>query len=326
MTRWRRILGVVVAGVGISASTGLAVFFWRYPRVAPAPAVRVDRSVERVERGQYLATHVTVCIDCHSTRNWEHFSGPLVPGTEGRGGERFGEDFGFPGTFYAANITPAGIGAWTDGEILRAITGGVTQTGRAMFPVMPYPSYRALTEADAEAIVAYLRTLRPVAGAYPAARLNFPVNLLVRTIPQPYEPHLSADHRGTIAHGEYLTTIAACADCHTPKRNGDPMLGMVYAGGAEFPMPRGGLVRSANITPDVETGIGAWSREVFVARFQNFSPDHSPPVAVGAGEFNTIMPWTMYAGMTDEDLGAIYEYLRTVKPVRNTVTTFSGSR
>ena len=195
-----------------------------------------------------------------------------------------------------------------------------------MFPVMPYPSYRTLAEEDAEAIVAYLRTLPPLTGTYPASRLNFPMNLLVRTIPQPYVPHPSPDHRDTIAYGEYLTTIAACAECHTPMRNGDPVPGMAYAGGAEFAVPRGGLVRSANITPDPDTGIGKWSPEFFIARFQNFTPDHSQHVWVAAGDFNTIMPWTMYAGMSDEDLGEIYEYLRTVKPVRNMVSRFSGTR
>jgi hypothetical protein len=48
----------------------------------------------------------------------------------------------------------------------------------------------------------------------------------------------------------------------------------------------------------------------------------TPPV--NPGEFNTIMPWTMYAQMTEEDLGAIYEYLRTVAPVKNSVVKFTG--
>lgn len=321
MRKLLRGLGVLAATVALVLAIAIALFFWRFPRVAPASTAAFDHSAQRLERGRYLANHVTVCIDCHSSRNWAVFSGPIQPGTEGRGGERFDEKYGFPGTFYAANITPAGIGDWSDGEILRTITSGVTRTGRAMFPVMPYTSYRALSEEDAESIVAYLRTLKPVDGAYPAAHLDFPMNLIVRTIPQPYAPGPAPDRSNTLAYGKYLTAIAGCAECHTPRVKGAPVAGMEFAGGMEFALPRGGVVHSANITPDAKTGIGAWSREAFISRFENYRPDEPQP-QVTPGEFNTVMPWTMYAGMTDEDLGAIYAYLRTVKPIQNGVKIF----
>ena len=69
------------------------------------------------------------------------FSMPMVLSTRGQGGERFDQTMGFPGVYFSANITPSGIGGWTDGEIYRAITTGVRKNGKPIFPVMPYHSY-----------------------------------------------------------------------------------------------------------------------------------------------------------------------------------------
>jgi hypothetical protein len=72
-----------------------------------------------IERGKYMAWHVMACMDCHCKRDFSKFSGPVVPGTDGMGGERFGPEFGLPGNIYSRNITPAAIGKWTDEEIIR---------------------------------------------------------------------------------------------------------------------------------------------------------------------------------------------------------------
>jgi hypothetical protein len=98
---------------------------------------------------------------------------------------------------------------------------------------------------------------------------------------------------------------------------------MNMAGGQTFNFP-GGVVRSLNITPDNETGIGTWTKEDFIARFRFYSGEeaHNVPVNIEK-DFNTPMPWLMYAGMTDEDLGALYDYLRTVTPVKNRVERFT---
>ncbi|MCP4295604.1 MAG: cytochrome C, partial [Proteobacteria bacterium] len=78
-------------------------------------------------------------------------------------------------------------------------------------------------------------------------------------------------------------------------------------------------VFSGNITPDLETGIGAWSKEMFIQRFKSSAPmiDEKPSKDVIA--FNTVMPWAMYSGMKAEDLGAIYSYLKTIAPIKNAV-------
>lgn len=301
----------------LAMGVGAAYFFWRYPAVGPAPQIRVERSGAHVERGKYLANHVSVCIDCHSSRDWKTLSGPIVRGTEGGGGERFGEENGFPGTIYASNITPARLGEWTDGEIVRAITSGVSRDGTALFPLMPYLSYNRLSADDAGAIAAYLRTLKPIQGEIPARRLHFPMNLIVRTMPKPYTGTRAPDPTSRVLYGEYLATIAGCAECHTPMRDGTPIEGMAYAGGSEFQVPAAGTIRASNITPDEQTGIGSWTEQLFIDHFRAFDPDN--PSSPATDQFSTVMPWTMYAGMTNEDLGAIYTFLRTVRPVRHEV-------
>ncbi|HEX2684049.1 MAG TPA: cytochrome C, partial [Ferruginibacter sp.] len=124
---------IIVAVAGLGAYVKIAL-----PNVGDAPNIKIAYTSEKIKRGEYLANHVMVCMDCHSTRNWNEFSAPPIPGTLGKGGELFDARAGFPGTYYSANITPAGIGNWTDGEIFRAITTGVRKNGKPIFPVMPH--------------------------------------------------------------------------------------------------------------------------------------------------------------------------------------------
>jgi hypothetical protein len=101
---------------------------------------------------------------------------------------------------------------------------------------------------------------------------------------------------------------------------------MDFAGGMEIKLPHG-TIRTANITPDNETGIGNWSKEMFIARFKSFESDSAKNIPADIfKEYNTIMPWTMYAGMTNEDLGAVYDYLRNVKPVKKMVERYTPSK
>jgi mono/diheme cytochrome c family protein len=318
-------LGIAVAALALIGASGVGYLLVAFPKVGPAPNQAVQSSPELLERGRYLATHVSGCIDCHSERDWQRFSGPIVPGTEGKGGLRFGRENGMPGTIFAKNITPAALGNWSDGELVRAFTAGVSRDGSALFPVMPYPSYSAMCERDAHAIVVYLRSLRPIENAVLPSALGFPMNLIARTIPAEANPGPCPGPANAVALGAYLAKIAGCAECHTPKNHGKPLPGMDFAGGFAFEgMPNGGgTVRSSNITPDVGTGIGGWKKEDFVQRFRAFGNPNAL-VAVKPGAFNTVMPWTIYAGMSDGDLSAIYEYLRTVPPVNNRVERWQG--
>jgi len=318
-------LAVLVTLVLVVAGGGLAYLFANYPSVPPASTVTLPNSTDAIARGQYLAEHVAVCVDCHSERDWSRFAGPIRPGTYGKGGEKFTrETDGIPGTIHVPNITPAAIGSWTDGELLHAVTTGVSRDGRAMFPIMPYPNYGRSAEDDVTSILAYIRTLPPIANSVPPRTLEMPMNLIVRTIPQPasFAPRPAPADRQT--YGEYLTRLASCNECHTPiDGQGQPLPGMAFAGGMEFRSPATGYrMRTANITPDADTGIGQWTEEQFVNKFKGFEAPDERVLTDEEQRQNTAMPWKQYAGMTREDLGAIYAFLRTLKPVTNRVNKF----
>ncbi|MHC2993798.1 cytochrome C [Pontibacter sp. HJ8] len=324
-----KILSYVVVGLVVAVAAGIVYFRYTFPKVDAAPAITIDKTPALVERGEYLAHHVAVCIDCHSTRDWSQFSGPVIAGTLGKGGDIFDQTMGFPGTFYARNITSdkeTGIGNWTDGEIYRTITTGVSRNGEPLFPVMPYKSYAHMTTNDAYAIIAYIRTLAPIRHTVPESEADFPMNLILRTIPSgkatPTDERTLDDE---VVKGKYLLTVAGCAECHTPQDKGTPIEGKFLAGGFEFQLPNGGMLRSANITPDKETGIGNWSEDAFVQRFKNYESLKATTNKVQPNDFNTIMPWTMYAGMTEEDLRAIYKYLKTIEPKNNQVEHYTAA-
>jgi mono/diheme cytochrome c family protein len=302
--------------------SGLSYLKFAKPNVGPAPSLHIASTPAMVERGRYLAMHVMSCMDCHSTRNFNEFAGPMTEGTLGKGGDRFGPEMGFPGTFYAPNITPAALKSWTDGEIFRAITTGVTKNGEPIFPVMPYHSYGRADSADVIAVIAYLRTIPAISNDVPASKPDFPVNLVMRTMPQKASLQPRPDTANAVDYGKYLVTIAACKDCHTQVDDKGAFIdGTEYAGGRQFPMP-GGSIASANLTSDA-TGLGGWTEAYFVSRFAQYRNTNAAHRPVNPTEFNSVMPWTMYTGMKDTDLKAIYAYLKTLKPVKNQVVKFT---
>ncbi|HYF32427.1 MAG TPA: c-type cytochrome [Chitinophagaceae bacterium] len=312
------LLVVLVAVVGVAAYVKLAL-----PDVGPAPDIKVTSTADAIQRGSYLANNVMLCMDCHSTRDWSKFSGPLVDGTLGKGGEIFDKRAGFPGTYYSANITPAGLTDWTDGELFRAITTGVRKNGKPIFPVMPHHNYGLLDEQDIKAVIAYLRTLPAIENKVPESESDFPMNFIINTIPAKAKLAPRPPKSDSVAYGKYMATAASCGDCHTPFEKGSLVMEQFMGGGRRFDMPWGTLI-SSNISPDPETGIGNWTREAFLNRFRVYRDSAAAHQTVsGPTEFNTIMPWTMYAGMTDEDLSAIYTYIKTLKPVKNKVVKFT---
>ncbi|MGH2644925.1 MAG: cytochrome C [Chitinophagaceae bacterium] len=324
LRKFFKVIAIIVV-ILILAIAGLLIYVKKaLPDVGPAPEITIHSTPAMIERGQYLATHVTVCIDCHSTRDWAKFAGPIIAGTEGKGGEKFDQSMGFPGTFYARNITPFNLKDWTDGEIYRTITTGVTKDGQALFPVMPYHYYSMMDPKDVDAIIAYIRTLPAIDNTPHARHIDFPMNFIINTIPQKAHPMALPPKSDTLAYGHYLVEIAGCQACHTKQEKGK-IVGVPFAGGWAFNMPNGTIVRSANLTPDKETGIGGWSKEAFINLFKSFaSPTYQPPI-VKAGQMQTPMPWNMYGGMDTSDLAAIYTYLHSLGPVENRVVMFSTS-
>lgn len=315
------LLGILVV-LSVIAVGGYAFLMLRFPAVGPAKDVNIVATPDMIARGEYLANHVTVCMDCHSEHDINRFANPVIPGTEGKGEHMLGHEHGFPGELYAPNITPAALNDWSDGEILRAIVEGVSKDGRPLFPLMPYTEYRHLSQQDANAIVAYLRTLPAIESELPTSTLDFPLNLIVRTMPKPYEPPAAVNPADTIAYGKYLADIGGCRGCHSLEKQGTPVEGMEWAGGNEYPSFSGGTVRASNISPDPETGIGLWTEDFFVTRFKAYASD-TLSMPVTPGSFNTLMPWRHYAGMTEDDLRSIYRFLRTVPPVKNRVERFT---
>ena len=319
------VLGMVLVAV---AGVGSYVLFLalKTPKTAVPITIKVVLTPERVARGRYL-THVVVdCFACHAERDFSRFGGPIIPGREGVGGPLPLE--GFPGILVVPNITPdpeTGLGAWSDGEILRAFREGIGRDGRALFPLMPYPYYRHMSDEDAEAMVAYLRSLPPVKKKQAPTKINFPVNLFIKSVPEPVGSVPAPNRVDRVAYGRYLVTIAACKECHTQADRGAPIPGKDFAGGRLFAMAGSPLrVYTANITPDNDTGIGVWTEERFIHKIRSYQPyaDGEAP-KVGPESF-TLMPWLALCHMADDDLKAIYAYLRTVKPVYNSVETYQG--
>lgn len=309
------LVGLVSIAVAVAALGLVFLAAKLRPDQNPASLETVARTPARLVRGEYLVRHVLDCYGCHTARDWKRWGGPWV-GPVGAGGDCFDQDDDFPGEICGSNITAdreTGIGAWTDGELLRAVREGVDRHGRALFPLMPYTEYRALSEEDVRSVVVYLRGLPPVQNAVPETEIDFPVNLFVRLAPRPLDgPVLEPDPSRPRHYGEYLATVAGCRFCHTPvdARN-QPLPGQAFAGGQEIRGPWGAAV-STNLTSHTD-GLGGRSRESFIALFRSFRDVGKVALPTTGG--NTVMPWFAYAGMTDADLGAIYDYLRVVPPV-----------
>jgi hypothetical protein len=306
-----------VSALTIAVVIGSCVFVRAaFPPDITAEAITVTATPERIERGRYLVENVSACFTCHGERNWNLLAAPVKEGTEGAGGEIFDEKTGFPGVLPASNITPARLSSWSDGEILRALVNGVSKDGSALFPIMPYGHYANVAREDLYAIIAFLRTLKSVENTLPEKKIEQPLGFISRAFPKEATLREVAPRLGDADYPAYVNEAAACTVCHTPVDDrGRPIEGMEYAGGRVFPLPAGGSVRSANLTADDETGIGKWSRDGFIARMKSMPRESAEKVTVPPGSFNSPMPWTHYAGMTDDDLGALFDHLRSLPPV-----------
>jgi mono/diheme cytochrome c family protein len=295
---------VVLAGV-ITLTVG-----WRPllgPRMRPVTSRRFDATPARLERGRYLATSVSGCVECHTQRS---STDPKVRTGKPGAGDIFLEQGEM--RIVAENITPdreTGIGAWSDDEIARAIREGVDRNGRTLFPIMPYEHFRHMSDEDLASVVVYIRSLEPVKNSLPATRIPFPVSRLINSTPEPVTaPVPSPEFKTAVQRGEYMVTMGGCTDCHTPIDDRHmPMHNLEFAGGMTLP---GETYAAANITPD-PSGIGYYDEALFVEVMRTGK--------VKARELRKPMPWWVYRNMTDEDLKSMFAYLRTVKPVAHRV-------
>lgn len=313
MKRVLVIAGILVVLLIVLLAGALVALVGVRPLLGPKSRSLTDRKFhftpERLERGRYLAENLMLCMDCHSAHD---LSTPPYPVTEPYAGEVFPLE-GLPGRIVASNLTPdpgTGIGNWTDDQLARAIREGIGHDGRALYPLMPYPWFRRLSDEDLASVIVYLRSREPVHKPLPKTEIIFPVKYLIRSLPQPlHEPVPPPDLSTPEKRGEYLVTMAACFDCHTPQRRGEPIPELAFSGGFDLRGPWG-RVASSNITPD-PTGIPYYDEELFL---QAMRTGH-----VRARKLHDLMPWTYYRNLTYEDLRAMFAYLKTLSPVAHRV-------
>jgi hypothetical protein len=323
--RTKRFFKRVLIAIPILLLCAFLYLLLRRPSSAPPSNITVAMTPDRIERGQYLFVTLLDCDGCHSERDFSRLGGPV--NVAGRGQGRMLPLEGLPGQVNAPNITPdkeTGIGGWTDGEKIRAIREGISKDGHMLFPLMPYPGLRYLSEVDVQSLVAYMNTLPAIRNYVPRSNITFFVGMMVKGVPTPVvRPIPPVDPDGGEIYGEYLVAIAGCEECHTPQKRGQADASMRYAGGRVFTLPQG-TVLSANITPDKDTGIGKWDFIRFRDRMRGFRQYKDTELPKVGPERFTLMPFLPYVNLTDHDLEAMFLYIKSRRAIEHFVVPHPG--
>lgn len=281
----------LVAALVLLVLLGAGFIWWRSSRLlarrlAVTPeAVTVPTDSATLAWGAHLAGPIGKCSDCHGA----DFGGQVM-------------DMGPMGQLAAANLTAGtgGIAGWSDADLVRAIRHGV-RPDSSLLVFMPSMLAMHLTEPDLAALIAYLRALPPVDHELPSTRLG-PIGRMVTVLhPGRMIPALGIDHAApfpapvpagpTTAYGAYLTGIGGCVYCHRDN----------LTGGLKEGPP--GTPPSANLTPSGPTA--SWTEKQFVTALRTgVRPDGTT--------INPAMPWVTTGKMTDDELRAIWLYLRSL--------------
>ena len=262
-----------------------------------------------VARGEYIV-RAAGCISCHTQKDGK---GEFLAG-----GRALISPYG---TFYSSNITPdarTGIGAWRDADFIRAMRHGESPQGRTYYPAFPYAFFSAMRRQDILDVKAYLFSTAPVRQENRPHDLRFPFSWrfsiypwrwLFFSLPEeiPEAPLPTPEQRG-----RYLVDVLGhCAECHTPRniagglKRGKALAGTRYGPDGSVP----------NITPDTETGIGAWTAGDLIFFFQSgLKPDGDDV----QGEMRDVIEDGL-RHLSKEDLLAIAAYLKVVPPIHHAV-------
>ncbi len=276
------LLGLVFLAVAIVMGIG-AYRLNVVPYTYQNPTIQVAMTQDQIQRGQQLAH---ICIGCHSPNG-------SLPLSGSQDNFMAGTPFG---VLYAPNLTPAGpLKDWTDGQVIRALREGVDENGKPLL-IMPSATFHYVSDEDAQALVAYLRSQPAVSRDLPAVSVS-PIGALLlgagmfpTSAQQPITEPVAAVPTGTAEHGKYLVDAFGCHDCHGPK----------MAGGSD---PTGAQA------PNVTTIVPKWSQAEFL---QFFSTGTLPD----GKKISDQMPWKDYrSAYTDQDLIDIYNYLHSLPPL-----------
>ena len=274
--------------------------------------VYAQASKDLVAKGQYIFAVAGGCA-CHTEPK----------GTPHAGARAFPIPFG---TVYSTNITQdkeTGLGDWTDQQIHDAMVKGIRKDGSRILPVMPYEKYSGMAQEDRQAMIAYMRTLKPVKKATPALKTWAP---FARSLGTPlflqvfgkFNAAPPQAPKSGIQRGRYLVDhVALCGDCHTPRNFiGAPNLSLYMAGASEKNGPLGEAV--PNLTPDKETGIGDWRRQdIAELLLTGIKPDSDNV----QGLMYEVIQGTPhgYKDMKKEDALAIADYIKSIPAIKNKV-------
>lgn len=274
---------------------------------SPAAARPQAPDKELLARGRYIFSVAGGCA-CHTAPK----------GTPHAGARAFPIPLG---TLYSTNLTQdkeTALGGWSDQQIRDALIKGIRPNGERLLPVMPYEAYSGMAEEDLRALIAYLRTLKPVRKETPALRTRVPfyrpVGAFVwfQLFSRFSEPPVQAP-KGGMERGRYLVEhVSLCRDCHTPRNfMGVPNRSLYLAGAKVGPLGK----EISNITPDKETGIGEWSRnDIAELLLTGVKPD--------LDNVQGLMEEVIEAGykqMKKEDALAIADYLKSIPPIKNKI-------
>jgi mono/diheme cytochrome c family protein len=297
MKKWMKRAGIGVGSIALAVVLGIGAvyaasevrFRKAYDEIAVTPFRAAAPSPDVLARGRHLATAIGKCVECHGSD---------------LGGKVF-MDAGPLGVVVAGNLTSGRGGiasSYSDGQLERAIRHGVGANGRAL-AIMPSNDFAAMSDADVQALIAYLRTIPPVDRTVPATNVRALGRALYLAGKLDLFPAELMDHRAarpapvpagvTVEYGEYLATIGGCRGCHGPD----------LAGGEAMGPP--GTPAPANLT--AAGALGRWSQDDFVRALRTGRrPDGTA--------INAFMPWALAGQMTDDEMSAVWMYIRSVPP------------